>query len=161
MSTSQKQIKTAAIPLMDPAAAPATWAEWNAAGLWPDWVPEEWRKHIESSWLERDRRGPRNWLQDAIYNKAYPHGMLLCATKGQGLIQGRFLHTWGNMCVLVDKDGSARVTSDVEIGWAIERGEKPVVSPSGSRAVCLVLCKKARSALNSLIGRLEGQGGRS
>jgi hypothetical protein len=161
MSTTEQQIREAAIPMMPPAMAPATWAEWNAAGLWPDWVPEDWRKHIESSWSDRDRRGPRKWLQCAIYNKAYPHGMLLCATKGQGLIQGRYLYTWGNMCVLVDKDGTARVTSDIEIGWAIERGEKPVDSPTRLRVGCLTLCEKAHVALGNIIGRLKGRSGRA
>lgn len=161
MSTTVQQIREEAIPMMPPDAAPATWAEWNAAGLWPNWVPEEWRKHIESFWSEQYRRGPRAWLRDAAGQDAYPHGRLLCATKGQGFIQGRYLHTWNNMCVLIDKDGSARVTSDIEIGWATERGENPVVPPTRVRAGCLTLCEKAHKSLGNIISRLKGQGGRS
>jgi protein gp37 len=107
------------IAMMEPVKAPATWSEWNAGGLWPDWVPERWRHNIESFWADDWRRGPRAWLQSAIDQNAAPHGAIMTSTDplvGKGPVTGRFLHTWNNMCVLVDEAGEAHVTSTPHAG---------------------------------------------
>jgi len=109
------------IAMMPPESAPKTWPEWNAQGLWPEWVPERWRRNIEEFWSDKYHRGPREWLRDAVQQRAAPHGALMRderkgARGERKAIEGRFLHTWNNMCVLVDDHGNAEVTSTPRSG---------------------------------------------
>lgn len=100
--------------MMQPGKAPKTWSEWNAKKLWPDWVPEKWRSHIEGFWSESYGRSPVAWLKSAIQNNCPPHGAMMTDTSPLGSkipVTGRFLHTWNNMCVLIDDGGKPHVTS--------------------------------------------------
>jgi len=100
------------IAMMQPDMAPSTWKDWNAKQLWPAWVPPKWRTLIEEFWSADFGRSPRSWLSDAIQNSAAPHGEVFhgMALDG-GRVGGRFLHTWNNMCVFVDANGEAHVSS--------------------------------------------------
>lgn len=95
--------------------APSTWAEWNSRDLWPHWVPEKWRRLIENFHNESWGRSPNSWLQGTLTNGCPPFGATMtcddCIGKKGVTITGRFVHTWNNMCILVDSIGEAHVTS--------------------------------------------------
>ncbi len=107
------------ITIMPLEKAPKTWKDWNTQNLWPNWVPEKWRRKIEEFWSDSVRRGPRDWLKDTIHQNCPPHGMTMIEQdpiNKKGPIKGRFLHTWNNMCILVEEDGMTHVTSTPRTG---------------------------------------------
>lgn len=104
----------APVPLEE---TPETWEAWNERDLWPEWVPEKWRRKIESFHCESWGRGPKGWIRDHAEQNVAPFGAIMCDPKPLGAkaddppVVGRFVHTWNNMGILVQEDGTARVTS--------------------------------------------------
>ncbi|XTZ13874.1 DUF5131 family protein [Micromonospora echinospora] len=85
---------------IDPADAPASWADWT----WPDWVPVKAREQIESSWSKRVGRGPASWLADAHAQGAPAFGQQWTTPRGMrppgspdGRHTGRYIHAWNNI----------------------------------------------------------------
>lgn len=98
--------------------APKTWAEWNEAGLWPDWMPEKWRDHIQNFWGDDLSRGPGQWIQSCHHQGSPPFGARMSDLESISgdLITGRWIHTWNNMGVIVDDEGVAHVSSTPRAG---------------------------------------------
>lgn len=99
-------------PARDYDSAPTTWKEYT----WPDWVPAEQRKQIESFWSESWGGGPRAWLRDHVIQQVPATGargiwtvrdsnwaeVNKMATVGAS---GRYLHSWNNMGRIITDDG--------------------------------------------------------
>lgn len=98
---------------------PVSWSDFQ----WPDWVPTEQRKHIESFWGPENHRCPRDWGRSHIAQHVPATGArLTCERSSVGgrwanisktpyapdapLVTGRYLHRWNNIGVLVQDDGS-------------------------------------------------------
>ena len=102
------------IAMMPPDKAPETWEEWNSLNLWPDWVPQRVRDLIEKFWVESFHGGPQEWLRDSICQRSAPCGAKMTHTDCLGkdkVVTGRFIHTWNNMCMLIDDQGEHNVAS--------------------------------------------------
>ena len=98
-----------------------------------DWVPERVREMIRDFWGQMGRTH-EDWLGSALeqgvrevcYHEPGPNGFGMppygatadyFATWGRKdgeWIQGRYIHTWNNMGMLIDKDGTAYLVSTVD-----------------------------------------------
>lgn len=96
---------------------PTAAAEWSpdeiendwAAFSWPDWVPEEYQKQIESFWRLEYGRGPRAWLKDMVVQGAPATGsnsIVYAMDRASRQVLGRYLHCWNNIGRVQLPDGS-------------------------------------------------------
>lgn len=87
----------------------AKWADFR----WPDWVPAELRRQIESFWGCFSRT-PMDWVRN--WTKDYPYAPdfgevanLRVSGPGDNRATGRYIHAWNNMGRVVFPDGSYEV----------------------------------------------------
>lgn len=95
--------------------APATWAEVT----WPEWVPADIRKSIESFWGDSYGRSPVHYARSASYGSGGsddPAAFGATASprrieQEQRPIEGRYVHCWNNVGCIVDADGRTHTVS--------------------------------------------------
>jgi hypothetical protein len=104
---------------MDKVIANQTWSNF----FFPDWVPEKVREEIKSFWSERWGRGPAEWYENAISNKAplfgdrvRVHGVGV----GSPILEGRIIFAWNNIGRLIADDGSIQCVAIR--GFEVSRG---------------------------------------
>jgi hypothetical protein len=98
---------------MNQVIANQTWSNF----FWPGWVPVPVAAEIQSFWSEQWGRGPAEWYENAIQNKAALFGERvrvhgLCSE--EEFLTGRIIFAWNNIGRLLCDDGTVRC---VAIHW--------------------------------------------
>lgn len=81
--------------------------------FWPPWIPLVLREQIRGFWGPSMRRGPADWIENAVANHAPKLGTRVrmhASGSDDALVAGRFVFAWNNMARVVFDDGSYRVT---------------------------------------------------
>ena len=98
---------------------PLRWSEYT----WPDWVPVDVRKQVESFWTEEWGRSPREWEKSCreAYNYHPPMGTRVSSESDAEYwkarrasterIVGRWVPCWNNMGRVVSDSGEVHVRS--------------------------------------------------
>lgn len=81
-----------------------SWDEYD----WPDWVPVEIREQIKSFWGPKSKRKPKQWVDNAVQNKAPKMGIRI-RTNAIGTrankVTGKFIFAWNNIGRLILENG--------------------------------------------------------
>lgn len=89
--------------------------DWQAY-RWPDWVPPDTRREIESFWSPRAGRSPKRWEEHCRSNKMPRLGSVVGLTERNWVVagkdvrttrRGRFVPAWGNIGRVIDERGVA------------------------------------------------------
>ena len=87
---------------MEKAIFAKSWNEYE----WPEWVPVEVRQQIESFWGEQNKRYPKQWVDNAVENKAPKFGARIRVRDIRGnLSSGKFIFAWNNIGRLISETG--------------------------------------------------------
>lgn len=99
--------------IVDMQSTAETWADF----VWPEWVPLEQRRRIESFWSEANGRGHQEWIRQHVIQRVPPSGTVLRLQLdkygwanlyfevAQGGVVGRYLHCWNNIGRIITEKG--------------------------------------------------------
>lgn len=102
------------------AALPLDWAAFK----WPDWVPADIRRGIQSFWSAAHGRNPQQWHAGTVGDPYNKHLDLGTRVRAKGFLPGdpeeigRWVPCWNNIGRIVRDDGTYTISST---GCVIEK----------------------------------------